>query len=230
MELLNKLKGEWFIGELREQPQPNHHSKFHSFLFFLMGRNDGIAWWRALRPQAYAEWIFFWMEEGRWRNEKEIHEAWSAAAKWEWNSICLLSLWWVMGGGTANGSAAKREQQNKLNGMSFHLFLLHLMNEWIMNESNWEKKWSPRSEVKQWVSCPQWNESKLSFFVHEFMNEGRRECRAMEWRKRTTNQAHQLWARQAKGPTTPNPFSAAWLWASAELELGWPCGVDFILN
>ena len=27
--------------------------------------------------------------------------------------VCCFSLWWVMGGGTANGSAAKREQTNK---------------------------------------------------------------------------------------------------------------------
>ena len=28
--------------------------------------------------------------------------------------VCLFFLWWVMGGGTANGSAKGREQQNKL--------------------------------------------------------------------------------------------------------------------
>jgi len=36
-------------------PPPNHHSKINFNLLFLMGRLNWFAWWRAWRPQAYAE-------------------------------------------------------------------------------------------------------------------------------------------------------------------------------
>ena len=89
---------------------PNNKTKNNSILLFRMGRMVCFGLLRAAGPFAEYELNEEWM---KFNEAKEV---------WWMELICFLLsfFWWVMGGGTANGSAERKRTKQKSKLMEFN--------------------------------------------------------------------------------------------------------------
>ena len=132
-------------------------------------------------------------KETKWADEER---------RWGKRGMDWIVFWWVIGGASRR-QPAKREDEPIPPAFSF-------FSNWWRNESIDEKKREGRRESGRTKQKSKPNNKRKLIEINLLF------C----WR--CLFFCGVSWAGQKRWPTTPIPFKAAWLWASLELELGWP--------
>jgi len=82
---------------------------------------------------------------------------------------CFFSLG-VKGGSSRTATSPKRKRATPFNKLTHSL--LNQSHQLLKSKEQLIKDWREEVEwIDLWVSCPQWNESNLTFWNYEFMNE-----------------------------------------------------------
>ena len=150
------------------QPQPIQHSKSNLISLFLMGEMVCFACWRAMGPQAYAEWT------NCERIEQFENEAWSAEQRYllNWVGLFLLLV------GYERSSAPwlrRKEESNNTNSMKTNEAERKSgankpINLSLLSSLFWIMKWN--CKFYSVLTCTSRKEIRFASFIfpNEFIN------------------------------------------------------------